>query len=381
MRVLMVSDDYLPNPGGIAAHVHELSCALAELGHEVDLVVGHARRNAGAAPAVPAGVRILSHRGFDWNSRGYLRMAFATSRMLQQAQRAQAYDVCHWHSLIWESWAVAFGARRMPRVFTNHSSGFLRRVRSPLRRHTQLRAILNVAHRVITPSRELLERSVDAGYPRDRLRYVPNGVDVRVFRPGTPDPELQRVYGLKPSDRVLVVPRRFDHKNGVDVLLRAIPEVVRVIPQLKLLLVGDGPEREALETLVREQGIGASVVFCGSQPRDRMVRHLQLAEIAVLPSRMEAVSLAGLEAMAVGLPVVGSHVGGIPEFVRDGENGLLVPVGDPRALAAALIRLLSDEGELRALAARTRPSVESDFSWRAAAEQTLEVYAAARAAS
>lgn len=377
MRVLMVSDDYLPNPGGIAAHVHELSCALAQLGHRVDLIVGHDNRHAEGAPPLPEGVRLLTHRGFDWNSLGYLRMAFESAQALSRARRAEVYDVCHWHSLIWESWAVAYGARGLPRVFTNHSSGFLRRARSPLRRRFQLRPILSVADAVIAPSPELLERSVDTGYPRERVRYIANGVDTRAFAPGEPDPVLRRSYGIAAHDRVLIAPRRFDHKNGLDVLLRAVPEITRAIPQLKVLLVGDGEERRALEALARELGIESSVVFCGNQPRERMAQFLRLAELAVLPSRMEAVSLAGLEALAVGLPVVGARVGGIPEFVRDGDNGVLVAPEDPSALAHALRHLLQDTSRLRALAARARPSVAADFSWRATAQHTLEVYAAA----
>lgn len=377
MRILMVSDDYLPNPGGIAAHVYELSSALATLGHEVDLVVGHDVRHSGPLLPLPDGARVLSHRAFAWNTLGYAKMALSTSALLRRAQAERAYDVCHWHNLVWETWGVALGAHALPRVFTNHSSGYLRRARSKLRLHSQLRAILHVADRVLAPSRELMERSIDAGYPRERVRYIPNGVDVRVFTPGEPDPQLMARYGLSAGDRVVVVPRRLDPKNGVDVLLRALPELLRAVPRLKVLLVGDGDERDRLGQIARELGVLTRVVFAGKQPRSEMVRHLRLGHVAALPSRAEAVSLAGLEAMAVGLPVVGSRVGGIPEFVRDGENGLLVPVEDAAALAQALARVLLAEPERERMGVRARESVEANFSWRATAEQTLEVYAAA----
>jgi glycosyltransferase involved in cell wall biosynthesis len=377
MRILMVSDDYLPNPGGIAAHVHELSCALAELGHEVDLIAGHDLKHQGTLPELPPGLRILSHRGFRWSAPGYASMAAVTARMIWRARRLRRYDVCHWHSLIWETWGVALGAARLPRVFTNHSSGYLRRARSRLRRSTQLRAILGRADRVIAPSPELLERSVDAGYPRERLRYIPNGVDVRTFAPGERDPELMQRYGLSDSDKVIAVPRRLDPKNGVDVLIRALPSVASAIPNVKVLLIGDGVQRAELEALVAELGLTRLVVFCGTQPRAEMVRHLRLGHVATLPSRAEAVSLAGLEAMAVGLPVVGSRVGGIPEFVTDGENGALVPVDDPLALSRALAALLADAQLRKNLGRRARAGVQDRFSWRGTALQTLDVYAAA----
>lgn len=380
MRVLMVSDDFLPNPGGIAAHVYELSIALSELGHEIDLITGHDLRHSGSPPELPARVRLLQHRAFRWSSAGYAGVALASARSIRRARREHRYDVCHWHSLIWETWAVAAAARGIPRVFTNHSSGFLRRARSKVRLHTQLRAIMRVPNWVITPSRELLDRSIDAGFSRDKLRYIPNGVDVRSFRPGSADAELTRRYGLKDGDRVVIAPRRLDPKNGIDVLVRALPALRAEVPNVKVLLVGDGPQRPLLERVVSELGVERSVVFCGSQPRAAMQAHLRLGHVCALPSRAEAVSLAGLEAMAVGLPVVGSRVGGIPEFVRESETGSLVEVDDPAALASALARVLRDESFRNSLGRAARSMVEQSFSWRATAEQTLEVYRAAAGA-
>jgi glycosyltransferase involved in cell wall biosynthesis len=373
----MVSDDFLPNPGGIAAHVYELSRALAELGHEVDLITGYDVRQVGQLPELPPGVRVLQHRAFRWNSAGYLGVAAASARAIRRARRERHYDVCHWHSLIWETWAVAAAARGMPRVFTNHSSGYLRRARSKLRLHTQLRAIMRVPHWVITPSRELLERSLDAGFPSERVRYIPNGVDVRSFRPGPVEVELARSYGLREGDRVVIAPRRLDPKNGIDVLVRAVPALRLEVPNLKVLLVGDGPQRPMLERIVKELGVESCVVFCGSQPRAAMQAHLRLGHVCALPSRAEAVSLAGLEAMAVGLPVVGSRVGGIPEFVRESETGSLVGVDDHVGLAHALARILRDDVFRESLGRAARESVEQKFSWRATAEQTLAVYRAA----
>jgi glycosyltransferase involved in cell wall biosynthesis len=236
---------------------------------------------------------------------------------------------------------------------------------------------LRVADRVITPSTELLERSRDAGYPRERLHYIANGVDTTAFSPGPAEHTLAQRYALTEGDRVLIAPRRLEPKNGVDVLIRALPAIAQAVPRIKLLLVGDGSEGSNLRALVKALGVGDRVVFCGSRQRQEMLAHLRLAEIAVLPSRAEAVSLAGLEAMAAGLPVVGSRVGGIPEFVRDGENGSLVPPDDPAALADAVIALIQDDPLRSALSARARGHVEAHFSWRAAASKTLDVYAAA----
>lgn len=391
MKILLVSDDFLPNPGGIAAHVYELSRALAAMGHRVDLIAGHNRLHAGKPYSAPEGVRLIHNHPFAWSWPGYIGNSFRTWRAIAASRTGAGpreadggpapYDVVHWHNLIWETWGVRFGAGGLPRVFTNHSSGFLRRMGVPWRRRWQLPLLLGTADRILCPSTELQEKTIEAGYPAGRTAFIANGVDVGAFSPGPPDPELAARYGLGRGDRVLVVPRRFDPKNGVDVLVRALPALRERHPRVKVLLVGDGERRAELEGLARGLDVIRHLVFCGSQPRHLMAPHLRLAEAMALPSRKEAVSLAGLEAMACGLPVVGSRVGGIPEFVSDPENGRLVPPDDPPALASALADLLDLPGEsLKAMGERARASVAARFSWSAAAARTVEEYRKAVAA-
>ncbi len=380
MRILMCSDDFLPNPGGIAGHVYELSRALAAAGHEVDLIAGHNRIHAASPWRAPEGVRILSNEPFTWSTAGYIGHSLGTFRTLRKESARSAYDVAHWHNLIWEPWAVRFGARGLPRIFTNHSSGFLRRMKIPWRRKIQLPMILGIADRIIAPSTELRDETIAAGIPAGRVDFIGNGVDVDEFRPGPRDAALASRFGIGAADRALVVPRRLDPKNGVDILVKALPHLPARHAAVKVLLVGDGPEKANLETLAASLGLGDRLVFCGSQPRHLMPAHLRLGDFAVLPSRKEAISLAGLEAMACGLPLAGSRVGGIPEFVSDPETGRLVPPDHPEALAAALADLLDLSPEAKqALAGRARKSVADRFSWTAAATRTVETYRAAMA--
>jgi glycosyltransferase involved in cell wall biosynthesis len=351
----MVSDDYLPNPGGIAAHVYELVRELALAGHQVDLIAGHSHLLAHQpVPELPAGARLLVNQPFKRNHPGYM---------------------VHWHNLAWEPWGVRLAARDLPRVFTNHSSGFLRRMKTPWRRRFQMPLVLGLADTILTPSTELLEKSVEARYPRERLHYIPNGVNTDDFSPGPRDPALLKAYGLEPGDNVVVVPRRLDPKNGVDVLVRAVGEAKDALPRLKVLLVGDGEQKPELLALSAKLGVRERVIFCGSQPRAAMAPHLRLADLAALPSRAEAVSLAGLEAMACGLPVLGSRVGGIPEFVFEGDNGRLFPVEDHRRLAEILVEVFSNPASIPEMGARARQGVTENFSWKRCAARTLEAYA------
>jgi glycosyltransferase involved in cell wall biosynthesis len=137
------------------------------------------------------------------------------------------------------------------------------------------------------------------------------------------------------------------------VALAAIAEVQGA----RLTLVGDGPERDSLERRASELGLDGRVRFVGSLPRDEALQYLAGARAAVLSSAWENLPHAAVEALAVGTPVVSTSVGGVPEVVHDGENGLLVPANDVPALANALGRLLDDQSLRDRLAAGAKPSV------------------------
>lgn len=377
MRVLMVSDDFLPNPGGIAAHVYELSNALAELGAEVDIVAGHNRIHSRPLEMpFHDNVTIIRNRAFSWNVFGYSRTALDSAWTIRKALAFKHYDLVHWHSLIWETEAIRLSAANVPRVFTNHSSGFLRRMNISWRRKYQLPRILASADAILAPSEELYARSLDAGADPEWTTEVPNGVNGKLFCPGKPSPELTKKFSLRDDEFRLVVPRRLDPKNGVDLLIRALPEVrERTSRKVRVFLIGDGDERENLEQIIAKDGTAEHVVFCESQARAQMPDFLRVGHVGVLPSRKEAISLAGLEMMATAMPLIGTRVGGIPEFLDAPRAGRLVEPENPSSIAQAIIELesLSAE-ELAEIGKAAREHVEHNFSWLASARKTLSFY-------
>jgi glycosyltransferase involved in cell wall biosynthesis len=180
------------------------------------------------------------------------------------------------------------------------------------------------------------------GFPRELVEILHNPVDLGRFRPGTANSRSagRAELGLAQDASVVICVARFDPVKGVDVLLEAWPEVVSMNRRSTLLLAGDGPLRESLEQQARALGITESIRFLGY--RSDVESLLHTADICVVPSRSEGLSLAAVEAMASGLPVVASRVGGIPEVVEDGRTGLLVEAENPKALASAITRLLGD---------------------------------------
>jgi glycosyltransferase involved in cell wall biosynthesis len=205
---------------------------------------------------------------------------------------------------------------------------------------------------VIVPSRFLADVAARLGFPHDRIHVIPAGVDNAEFRPSpVPEPPVVAFVG------------RLVEKKGIDVLLRAWPSVVNAVPEARLDIVGAGPLAESIPAA------HPSVRHLAPQPARRVAQVrdlLQAARVVVTPSRTaasgdaESLLLVNLEAQASGRPVVTTRHGGIPEFVVDGESALVVEENDAAGLAAALVRVLSDDVLARRLGA-AGPAVAARF--------------------
>lgn len=197
------------------------------------------------------------------------------------------------------------------------------------------------------------------------VHAIPNGLDVDHFLaerdPGASPPGI-------PTDRPFILSvATWDPRKGLDVLLRAFADIRRAHPGLALVLVGrEGGAESALRALAGELALEPDVVFVDSVPHAQVGAFLERATVFCLASRSETFGISILEAGAYSLPVVATRVGGIPEIIVDGETGLLVNPDDPRALGAALDRLLSDETLARDLGRRLARRVAEEFSWRRA---------------
>ncbi len=216
------------------------------------------------------------------------------------------------------------------------------------------RRTLARARHVFAVSRDIEQRLVNRfGVPPERVSVVPCGVDTAIFHPapgGVQDGAEDRVQDPTPEAplRLLFV--------GDMVPPKGVPELVNAVLHLRakgapvtLDLVGDGPLRPELEARVAEAGQGDGVRFVGTLPRTGVAEAMRGAQCLVLPSHNEGTPVSVMEALSCGVPVVASRVGGIPDLVTDGADGLLVPPRDPDALAAALLRLATEPGLLDTL--------------------------------
>jgi len=199
------------------------------------------------------------------------------------------------------------------------------------------------------------------------IPVVPNGIDIEDYsdRPDKQDSET-------PRKRILFV-GRLDPVKGVQYLLKAMKIVSKVLPEAKLILVGDGEERENLESLTNTLGLSDRVDFVGRISHEEIPDYLYQADIFVLPSLSEGFPLVILEAMACGLPIVATRVGGVPDIIEDGVNGYLVESGDFQEMAKKIIFILENE-PLKLLISKNNRIKVQEFEWKNVINQLEQIY-------
>jgi glycosyltransferase involved in cell wall biosynthesis len=376
----MVSSDFLPNIGGVAIHIFELSKALISLGNKIYVLnVSYGLNN----DAVEDMDGISVHRLYVKNTIRKIRILpkiYRAIRYLNSLIKEERIDIIHWHDLIpgaWTTKMVSF-SYKTPVVFTNHTSVFLQLFEKRLSRYF-LKLSIDHANAIIAPSRELYEKTkILSG--RIRLWYIPNGVNVDKFSPLKKDNEkikkIKEKYKIENDESVIFCPRRIVPKNGIRFLVKAIPLIKQKIGKFRVMITGSSNPEEESEILriIKNDHTTNYVIFTGAVPNSEMPDYYMLSDVVVLPSLIEATSISGLEAMALEKALVGTNVGGIPEIISDGENGIIVPPRDPSGLAKAIVTLLLDK-ELRIRYGRKgREIVLNRFTWERIAKETLKVY-------
>lgn len=314
-----------------------------------------------------------------WRRRGgFWRIARFADRM-----RADRTQVLHTHLLAPDLAGRAIRGRSGVRALASTCHG-LHAAREKGRAAALLHDVVEGGTRggvaVFTAvSAALRDEMIDAGYPARRVVAIPNGIDLGAF-PFAEGPARTEArsrvaarFGIPPGARLLAAVGNLrpvkDHATAVRALARLAGDGIDGV----LLVAGDGPELPALERLASALGVAERLLLPG-RIDDGLVDLLKAADVFVQPSRAESFGLAVAEAMAAGAPIVATRVGGVPELVVDGRTGLLVPVGDDRAMAEAITRILGDRDLARRLAADARAHAERHADIRRTAQRTLRLW-------
>lgn len=364
IRVRHLFYPYMPHD-----YFYELSSRQAKMGNEVDVLTWN-RNGHYSEEAMAEGFIVHRLRGLNFCIEGiiqeypYLPGLPAKIAMLKP-------DVVHAESHLFLTTVQALRKARklhIPSVVTVHGVFAERGVVINFAQHTYLRTlgleIFRSADRVICLTQGDAEEIVRFGCPFEKIMLVPNAVDTERFKPCK-----------ERDDNLVVWVGRFVPEKGLKYLVEAAKIVPNEFEDVKFLLVGYGPLKAKIMKLVYEHGLlGRVVSFRGPLSRDEVARVLGKAVVFVFPSLKEGLPLSVLEAMACGVPVVGSDIPGINEIISDQHNGLLIPPRNSEALATAILKLLDDEDLRRKLGQNARKSIVEKYSWNTIAGKIEKVY-------
>jgi glycosyltransferase involved in cell wall biosynthesis len=340
VNVLVVSGIWPPDVGGPASHAPDVASFLQGRGHRVEVVTMAAR--------APAEERYPVH----WISRSLPKGVIHVRTAAEIARLAHRNDVVYTTGMFGRSSSGASAARRPYVVKLTADPAFERARRRGLvdgdvdafQQHRGGAALvvlrtardleLRHAAHVITPSSYLRDLAVSWGVDRGRVSVLPNPAPASAK--SAPPEELRESFGM--TGATVAFAGRLSVQKSLDVALEAVAGAEGV----ELFVAGAGDQLESLRERATELGLDERVRFLGPLPRERVLELFRAADAAVLSSSWENFPHAVVEALAVGTPVVATDIGGVAEIVRDGENGLLVPAGDPDALRDALARFFGD---------------------------------------
>lgn len=374
MRILIFTNDFPPDVGGVQTVAYELARHLSLAGASVSVL---ARHTAGASEFDREQAFAVTRFSAEFDApavtKPFQRAGFARAllRVMASAQPdcvlCLQWDPCGYLAALLQ----AAGLLRRPYYVMTHGMDILRIPARGLQRQAKaaLRALaFRRARRVFAVSHYIRDRLADQGIAPERVTVIANGVDWA----GSP------VLAAEMRGHTLLTVARLVRRKGQDQVLRALPQVLQQAPDVTYHIAGDGPERARLEQLACELGVSDRVVFHGTvlgAPKDRLYQSCTVFVMTCreTPTDFEGFGIVYLEAMQYAKPVVAGRTGGVADIVEDGVTGSLVDPDDVAGLAAALSRLLRDPDEARRLGENGRRMVAERFRWESLARQYLAV--------
>lgn len=368
MRIFVASGIFHPEPGGPATYLYRLLPELQACGHTVRaLTFGD-----GPVEGYPYPLRRISRRALPLRWADYARVAWSEMRwadvtfvnnlglpLVDGAGVPRVLKVVGdlaWERAVNKGWIAP--TEDIDAFQTGRYSWRVQLLQAQRAREVRR------ANRVIVPSRYLRDMVVGWGAPPERVQVIYNALPPDAMSASLGQSEARVTLGLGTEPLLLTVARLVPWK-GIDHLIRALP----ALPEVRLLIAGDGPDETRLRALAEAEGVSARVTFLGRVPRERLTLYFRAADYTVLYSGYEGLSHVALESLGAGTPVIASDRGGNPEVVAHGVNGLLVPYPDAAALAETLRQAFSGDTRAR-LAAHTGEGLQR-FAWETLVAQTV----------
>ncbi|NOX97220.1 MAG: glycosyltransferase family 4 protein [Nitrospirae bacterium] len=361
MRILLCTHDFPPQVGGIQTYSYEVARGLSSWGEEVTVLAPGTEGDIEfdreqVFPVIRAKSKIGLYLKFFW-----ILWRKRIEKILV-AHRADYAALASWAHRLWgiDYYIVAHGGE----------------VLLPWRRKS-IRENFKRARRILAVSHFTARELVRIGIPEEKITVIPNGVDPERFKPGIDSSSLKEKFNLFDRKVILTVSHLVKRK-GHRKIIQALPKVLERVPEAVYLIVGEGPEEDGLRQLARHYGVERQVIFAGYVSSEELPLCYNAGDVFIMTSReieeegdFEGFGIVFLEANACGKPVIGGRSGGVKDAVIEGETGLLTDPLNHEEIAAALIRLLTEESLAENLGEKGRKRIEKELSWRTISQRIL----------
>ena len=393
-KVCFISPEYWPLSGGTGAYVYYLSNELIKNGYQIHIVTGsNQNQDIQVNPQLDVSFlkipKIPIVKSF--------MLAAASSRKLNSIRATANVDITHPQLPLTPNFAVplnfgkalvctvhstwkgeAEAIRGEPYGRLNANEKFLVSVNWFLRFFEE--GMLKRARKIIAVSRfTKWELTNYYRIPESKIRVIHNGVDVNKFKPAADKRKVKAELGFNPDDLAIVSVGRLYARKGLFTLIESMPVVVKRFPTAKFIISGKGQsdEMHKLTAYAERLGVKDNIVFTGYYPDKKLPKLYQAADVFAFSTFYEHHPFAVLEALATGLPVVTTTVGGIPETIENGKNGFLVETFNPRAFSEKILYLLDHPAFAGEMGVQARKTIVEEYDWRIVVKDAMKVYAEA----
>ena len=359
-----------PTVGGSGVVATELGKLLAERGHEIHFITS----------SVPFRLNKMYHNIYyhqvEVNQYSVFQHApydIALANKMAVVATREKLDILHVHYAVPHA-VCAILAKQMAHtdlkiVTTLHGTDITVLGYDPSLTEA-IRFGIEQSDHVTAVSNALVDQTHSLIRPEKNIETVYNFIDERVYRKVDSD-HLKKEYGILPDEKVIIHVSNFRAVKRVEDVVEAFNRIVQQVPS-KLLLVGDGPEMTVICQLVRDLGLKDKVLFLGKQ--DSLEELYSMSDLMLLLSQKESFGLVALEAMACGVPCIGTNVGGIPEVIENGYNGYICPLGDVAEVADKAVSLLTNEQLFQELSGNATDTARIKFHWSKIVDQYEDIY-------
>lgn len=377
MNILMVTPYFYEPPGGKYG-VMRLSIELNKRGHNV-YVISSRVRNAKLYEEFE-GVKVFRKKPLFYIPSLPYAATFMISDILRYIRRFNI-DVLHVHTIhYFSSFSAAIISKmtNFPYILsvlgmtTTFARDFIDTV-FKIYESTISKFVISQASMIIAIAKQLVPRALELGAPQSKIKVIPHGIDPIEYSPNNDGSKIRAKFGIEEDDKVIGFVGRLVPLKGVKYLLDAIKMINKKIDNVKVLIVGDGPQKRELEALVRKN-LKQNVIFTGFISKENLPHVYPAFDIFTLPSLTEGLSNTLLEAMACGKPIITTFVGGNSELVEHGKTGLLVQPKSSEELAEKILDLLIDSNKRVQMGQRGRDKILKHYTWEKIVPMYKRVY-------